>query len=75
MTDLTSIFRALGPGAVLTYLAAEDDGLYHCELALPRDRYDVTLVTASGPDADTALAETAHRAERYRIPGVEEVAA
>lgn len=62
MTDLTSIFHALGPGAVLTYLAAEDDGLYHCELALPRNRYAVTIVTDCGPDPDIALAVTVEKA-------------
>lgn len=76
MTDLTSIFHALGPhGVVLTYLAEESDGLYHCELALPRDRYTVTIVTDCGPDPDIALAVTVEKAERYRLQDGEAVAA
>jgi len=64
---MNDVFHALGPGVRIAYLAVEDDGLYHCELALPRDRYDVSLVTDCGPDPDTALVATVEKAMAFRI--------
>lgn len=60
--SITDLFRTIGPGVELHYLSEEAPNEWHCELKLPTDRYQISLVTASGIDPDDALRKTVARA-------------